>query len=57
MNATPLLEKMMEIERALQGGECGAALSLLMEAEEYVLQLERQLIDVLRDNQNLRRAA
>jgi hypothetical protein len=57
MNATLLLAKMMEIESSLQRGDCGTALSLLIEAEECVLELERQLIDVLRDNDNLRRAA
>jgi hypothetical protein len=41
MTPTLLPDKMMEIERRLEAGQCGAALSLLMEAEEDVLELER----------------
>jgi hypothetical protein len=52
-----LLDKMMEIERRLRAGQCGAALSLVMEAEEDVLELERQLIEALRHDNDLRRAA
>jgi len=54
---TLLLDKMMEIERRLRAGQCDAALSLVMEAEEDVLELERQLIEALRHNNDLRRAA
>lgn len=44
MNTTTLLEKLVEIERALQCTDYGAAHALVLEAEDCVLQLEREMI-------------
>jgi hypothetical protein len=57
MNATLLLDKLMEIERRLRSGDCGAAFSLLVEAEQDALELERRLIEALREYDSPRRAA
>lgn len=46
MNTTTLLEKLVEIDRALQNSNYMAARGLLLQAEDCVLQLERNMIDV-----------
>ena len=46
MNTTTLLEKLVEIDRALQNNNYIAARGLLLQAEDCVLQIERNLIDV-----------
>ena len=44
MRVTVLLEKLMEIERALQRGECAAAHKLVLEAEDLTLEIGREMI-------------
>lgn len=46
MNTTTLLEKLAEVERALQNSNYIAARGLLLQAEDCVLQIERDMIDV-----------
>lgn len=46
MNTTTLLEKLVEIDRALQNSNYMAARGLLLQAEDCVLQIERDMIDV-----------
>ncbi|HKR26201.1 MAG TPA: hypothetical protein VJS11_02060 [Acidobacteriaceae bacterium] len=46
MNTTTLLEKLVEIDRALQNNNYIAARGLLLQAEDCVLQIERNMIDV-----------
>lgn len=46
MNTTTLLEKLVEIDRALQNSNYMAARGLLLQAEDCVLQIERGMIDV-----------
>ncbi|HTX41704.1 MAG TPA: hypothetical protein VMD25_07735 [Acidobacteriaceae bacterium] len=49
------MEILVEIERALQRTNYGAARSLVMEAEDFVLQSEREMIH--RQAEKLRQAA
>lgn len=46
MKTKALLEKLMDAERALQRGDCPAAQSLLFQAQETVLQIDREMIDI-----------
>ena len=46
MNTTTLLEKLVEVDRALQNSNPMAARALLLQAEDCVLQIERDMIDV-----------
>lgn len=46
MNTTTLLEKLVEVERALQNSNYIAARGLLLQAEDCVLQIERDMIGV-----------
>jgi len=55
MNTSTLMEILVEIERALQRTNYGAARSLVMEAEDFVLQSEREMIH--RQAEKLRQAA
>lgn len=44
MNTTTLLEKLIEIDRALQHSNYVAARALVMQAEDCVLQMDRDII-------------
>ena len=55
MNTKALLEKLIEIERALAHGHYTTARSLVLEAEESVLQMEREMIRI--QTEKLRRSA
>lgn len=55
MNTAILLKTLVEVERALQRADHLAAHALVMRAEEYVLQLEREMIHA--QTEKLRRAA
>jgi hypothetical protein len=55
MMTTILLEMLVEIERELQRTNYSAAHSLVMEAEDCVLQIEREMIHL--QTEKLRRAA
>ena len=46
MKTKALLENLMEVECALQRGDCSAAQKLLFEAQEAVLQIDREMIDM-----------
>ena len=50
-----LMEKLMEIERALQRGENVAAQKLVLEAEDCTLNVQREMLRL--QTENLRRAA
>jgi hypothetical protein len=55
MNTKALLEKLIEIERALAHGHYATARSLVLEAEDAVLQIEREMIRLQTDK--VRRSA
>jgi hypothetical protein len=55
MNTAKLLETLVEVERALQLADNVGAHALVMRAEEYVLQLEREMIHA--QTEKLRQAA
>jgi hypothetical protein len=55
MNTTPLLEKLIEVERALQHKNYVAARALVMQAEECVLKMDLDIIHA--QSEKLRRAA
>ena len=55
MNTTTLLEMLLDIERALHRTNYDAARALVMEAEEFVMRSQRELIQV--QAEKLRRAA
>jgi len=55
MNTATLLETLVETEKALQRTDYLEARALVMRAEEYVLQLEREMIHV--QAEKIRRAA
>ncbi len=57
MSTRILLEKLMEIERALRRGECWEARTLVIEAQDCVLELQRELMETLLENERLRRVA
>lgn len=46
MKTKALLEKLMDVERALQRGECYAAQKHLFDAQDCVLQIEREMIEM-----------
>lgn len=46
MKTQALLQKLMEVERALQRGECIAAQTLLFDAQDRILEIEREMIDM-----------
>lgn len=55
MTIIVLLEKLMEIERALQRGEYVTAQKLLLDAEDCTLHIQREMLRM--EAENLRRAA
>lgn len=46
MTTKNLLDKLVEIERALRRSQLTEALALVLESEDLVLQLERELIQL-----------
>ena len=46
MKTKTLLDTLTEIERTLLRGECGAAYALVLAAEDCVLEIERELIQL-----------
>ena len=46
MKTKALLDMLTEIERTLMRGECGAAYALVLGAEDCVLEIERELIQL-----------
>lgn len=46
MSTAVLLMKLIEVERALQSGNIYGAHRLVLESEEFVLKLEREMIQV-----------
>ena len=55
MNTATLLKTLVDVERALQRADYLAAQTLVLRAEEHVLQLDREMIHV--QTENLRRVA
>jgi hypothetical protein len=55
MTTKIILEKLLEIERALQQRDCLSAHHLLFEAQDRVLQLEREMIE--RQEEKVRQGA
>jgi hypothetical protein len=55
MNTKALLEKLIEVERALAYGHYAAARALVLEAEDSLLQIEREMIRMQTDK--VRRSA
>lgn len=55
MNTTALLDKLIEVEWALQNKNYTAARALVMQAEESVLQMDRDIIHA--QTEKVRRAA
>lgn len=45
MTTRTILEKLMEIERALQRRDCLSARMLVLEAQDGLIQLEREMIE------------
>jgi hypothetical protein len=54
MNTKALLEKLIAVERALVHGQYGAARTLVLEAEEHALQIDREMIRL--QSEKLRKA-
>jgi hypothetical protein len=52
MNTTLLLEKLIEIERALGRGDVRAIYPLVMDAEECVLRMQRDFIQSQKSKQH-----
>jgi len=52
MNTTLLMEKLIEIERALGRGDVRAIYPLVMDAEECVLRMQRDLIQLQKSHQH-----
>lgn len=55
MKTQALLQQLIEADRALQKGDCAAARSILFEAQDSVLQIERDMIDM--QTEKVRRTA
>lgn len=53
MKTKTLLDTLMEIERTLLRGECGAAYGLILAAQDCVLEIERELIQLETDKLRL----
>jgi hypothetical protein len=53
--ATLLLEKLREINRAVNSGDAASIPSIILEAEDCVMQMERALMLSLNENERLRR--
>lgn len=54
MNTAHLIAQLLKIERAIGTVDPTRVRGMLFEAEESVLQIEQQLIEVLLENENLR---
>lgn len=54
MNTAHLIAQLLEIERAIGTVDPTRVRGMLFEAEESVLQIEQQMIEVLLENENLR---
>lgn len=54
MNAALLLQKLSEIVRLSAAGDPVAMLNQVMEAQDLVLQMQRDQMDILRENTRLR---
>jgi hypothetical protein len=52
--ATMLLDTLREIKEAVQRGEPGVIPSMVLEAEDCVLQMEQELMTSLSENERLR---
>lgn len=52
---TTLLDTLREIKEAAERGEPGVIPSMVLEAEDCVLQIERELMKSLSENERLRR--
>ena len=46
MKTTALMQTLMDVERAVQRCELSAAQSLLFEAQQWVSQIEREMMDM-----------
>jgi len=57
MKTQALLGILLEIEQAVGRWDPMVVRELVIEAESYVLEVERELIEVLQDNERLRRTA
>lgn len=55
MEARTLMDLMVEMERSLRNRDCTAAFSILLEAEECLLRMERELLTT--ETEKLRRTA
>ena len=55
--ATTLLRKLRDISEAVGRGDPRAIPSIVLEAEDCVLQMERELMTSLNENERLRRQA
>lgn len=55
--ATNLLGKLREIKTAVERGDPTAIHPMLIEAEDYVLQMERELMTSLSENERIRRSS
>jgi hypothetical protein len=53
MNITQLIAKLIEIGKASRR-DAPVVYPLLVEAENYALQIQRQLVDILHENERLR---
>jgi hypothetical protein len=54
MDAAAVLTKLLEVERAITRGDYQAVLLLVMEAEECVLQVERETLKTLGEHEGHR---
>ena len=48
MDTTSLLEKLIDIERAIRTKDSATVHSMVLDAEEYILQAQRQKAEVFR---------
>ena len=54
MGAAKLVSKLVEIEKAVSKAKAAEVHSLVLEAQGFVLEIQRQMIDTLRENARLR---
>lgn len=54
MNAANLINKLMEIERAVGHARTAEVHAMVLEAQGCVLEMQREMIDTLRENGRLR---
>lgn len=54
MNAALLLQKLSDIARLYAAGDSVAMLNRVMDAQDLVLQMQREQIEILRENGRLR---